>query len=420
MNKKYLIIGGVIVAVLLCLAYAALAAPTTFVSVYPVNLTNYTSFPTFNATVVDNATTGCYFTYYNGTLSNVSNFTMANDTITNWYNVTSTGIKDSVQWGYGNITYRCHNSTDLAVSGTYFFHLDVTAPTVTADNVTKLNYTSNGLTKPYLNVTFIGTDADTFYSTGGKSRGWIKVYGPGGGNGEYECTNNTPMNNSNTAITFHYNVTDTQLSGTGWFRIDKWATDWYGKNSTTSANYVNNTGVAYALKTGWNMIGTYGNETYATVCDRISNITYVSLFNNSGNYHNYTTYACGASTGASTVIGDGRGIYVYATTDVQAYNVNYSSFSAPATYISTNMSTTDTPWNMAGIYAVGGRRLSAICSLDGNITYVSYNDFSNNTYYTHKCGWDINNVTAPVGTAVWIKYNNTPTVATDQNTTISP
>lgn len=393
------LIFATVLFMLLVMPIAVHATAMTVNATLPANSTLYSTWPkmmvgTYNGTGHFTTAENCsYFYGYNATVvtdtldpQNSSNFT--------WTNNTTLGESGAGQWS--NITFACHDGATLSwmntsnTTGFILFGYDATAPVISAYTIKGLNES-----KPYLNITFKLAENNL-------DRIWFKVINSAGNQNTYFVTNNTTGVWNKTYI---YRATGLEVDNiNGYFIIEVGANDTYGNAATK----YNRTALTYLWTAGyWNLVGTFGNETLLEICNRGVNTTYISYYNNSYGYHNFTTHQCGTSANNATVANDGNGVYVATAATVQVFNINASNFSAaPKVNISINGTATESPWNIIGIYARAGKLASQICTANSNITYVTYHLTSNNTYITHHCGWDINNVTIPTGMAVWAKAGN--------------
>lgn len=423
MNWKTTLFGTMTVV---SLALAVLFAVIAFAVPLSLTLNNVTSGNTYDSWQMPNislngtATSCSIFYTNNATLgSNNTATVMVNNSLGTGVNNSfifpnGTIFTESVFGAQSGMTFSCFNGTDFSwynstnISSPINFTLNTISPTITSAAATQLNFTLLNLSSPMINATYVVTSNHISYCS-------VKIYSP---DGATQIVNGTLSSSTVTNPTCLLNVTPSLLTGNGFFNLEYNATS--TGNLTASASLTNRTGLVYTLKTGqWNLIGTFGNETLGGICNRIYNSSYVAWYNNSASYHNYTTYQCGATTNFGTTVPDGAGIYVSTLADVTAYNLNSTLIAAPAQLITSNISLTDSSWNIVGVYNATGRYLSQICNFNTTvIKYVSYNRISDNTYVTHKCGWDINNVSAPAGSAVWVNLLS-PNNATF-NMTITP
>lgn len=389
------------------------------------NLTNgttYDEFPVMNLTLNRSAAyCEALLNYGNGTLKTASLTAMTGRT--RHYLTTNPGDTNSTN--FASVTWFCNdtwgNKTWINTSATNLTYVkwDSTPPKITNDNTTWINISNSR----YLNISWMNTEEYQLKNCS------VRVYSVD--DSAYIDKNATVFGETTDKVRrCNITLTGDDVRGTGYFKIEKIAYDTLGHKSAGATNYANQTGVTYALKSGtWNLIGAYGlngalkygsaNETFLHYCQNITGATYISWFNQSelavdtpGGNHSYVTYQCGSAGYAKLwTISDGSGIYVSVSADTQYAIVNYTDFVVPKRQLTANASTSDTAWNQLGIWNTSwpaGKRLSEVCALDTNITYASYHDFSNNTYYTHKCtgkAWDINNVSVPIGSAVWIQLN---------------
>jgi hypothetical protein len=418
--SRQFVIGAVVVLALLLLVGAALAVSNTFTTVTPANLSYYKSSntPIFNITLSAPAVT-CTAYYNNGTISSYYmtgvNATGGDGAIGGNVSFNYSGSYFNSPHQLSNLTFYCVNASTASgpswlntstSAGFIYFGKDTVSP-VLNDFATLPNVSVWGNSNGIINITIPTTEINPYYC-------YMTIYGPS--STAAAIVNGTMTSEENS--TCYMNLTapngNAGLTGNGFFKFEKHVVDLAG-NTGNAVNYVNQSGFVYTPYTGrWNLIGTYGNETFGTICNRIPNATYISWYNNT--YHNFTTYTCGASTNKATTVWDGAGVYVAVAKDITAYNLNTTkTLTAPAQYIQTNWSSTDGPWNIVGVYNPTGRTLDTICYLNtsglnfNSIYYVSYHSVADGVYYTHPCGTDYNNVTAPAGSAVWVAVRNSTT-----------
>jgi hypothetical protein len=426
--SRQFVIGAVVVLALLLLVGTALAVSNTFTAVTPASNTYYktSNTPIFNISLSYPAVT-CTAYYNNGTLSSYYmtgvNATGGSGTVGGNVSFNYSGSYFNSPYQKSNLTFACVNATTGTTewmntstsAGFLYFSKDTVSP-VLNDFATVVNYTTWGNSNGIINITIPTTEINPYYC-------YLTIYNPGS-TAAY-LVNGTMASEENS--TCYKNLSAPDLNGNGFFKFEKHVTDLAG-NTGNAVNYVNQSGFVYTPYTGrWNLIGTYGNETFGTICDRIPNATYISWYNNT--YHNFTTYTCGSATNKATTVWDGAGVYVAVSASTTAYNLNTTkTLTAPAQYVQTNFSSTDGPWNIVGVYNPTGRTLDSICYLNtsginfNSVYYVSYHSITDGLYYTHPCGTDYNNITAPAGSAVWVAVRNstTYTLGGIVNFTIAP
>jgi len=353
-----------------------------------------------------------------------ANLTAADSsTRTSFYYAVPASIWDTAMGQYGNLTYQCYdawgdNATWSNRTGTapMKLYIDTKIPIISQDNVTLWKNTTDAKLRVKYNVTDLN-----FGSC------WVNVYNAKGdtlgGFGTSMLTSlATGFNLSSTTLnnTCDYNITIANLTGSTPSSITKIfieerANDTFGWNSTYSAqsHFRNNTGILYPLKANqWNLIATFGNETFRQICERIPYGTYIAWYNNTDGYRNFTTYACNAATSAGTIVPDGNGIYVAVSQNANAVLLNYTIFNAPATNVQWSNSTAagglDTPWNIIPVYNWSSIRASSICGKVSNSSYVTYHNITDNLYYSYRCEWTGSyDYWVPAGAAVWLKVNET-------------
>lgn len=427
--SRQFLIGAAAVLVILLLAGLALAVSNTFTTVTPTANTYYKSSntPIFNITLSAPAVT-CTAYYNNGTLSSYYmtgvNATGGSGAIGGNVSFNYSGTYFNSPHQKSNLTFYCVNASTASDpswlntsvdAGFIYFGKDTVSPVLT-DAITAQNTTLIGNTQGLLIVTIPTVEINPYYC-------YMTIYGPDATS--IFLSNGTMTSEENS--TCYKNLTATELTGNGFFKFEKHVSDLSG-NIGNAVTYVNQSGFVYTpIVNKWNLIGTYGNETFGTICDRIPSATYISWYNNT--YHNFTTYTCGSATNKALTVWDGAGVYVAVSASTTAYNLNTTkTLMAPAQYVQTNFSSTDGPWNIVGVYNPTGRTLDSICYLNtsglnfNSIYYTSYHSLVDNKYYTHPCGTDYNNVTAPAGSAVWVAVRNstTYTLGGIVNFTIAP
>jgi len=364
------------------------------------NNTNYTSDRGLNITLNDSSTQ-CFFSIDGGSYTALSVDSGTNQT--RWANNTQMPLNETLNNTFKNITYLCNDTFgNYTISSAYRYQIDRTSPTSIQNGSVIYNVND------YLNSTgdnFVGFwENITDYNP---SSCWATVYFNSYSDSYKKSgtLENSLWANNNCSINF----TTTEILTEGPFRIEIGAND-TGNRNLTAANVT--FGHRIDLKTGqWNLLGTFGNQTLLQICQDIPYCTYVSTYNNTNTTKYYTTYSSSSGTSGTnndTAVSDGeQAVYISVSNDVTLFRLNTSTFTAPNCSITYNQSTTDTPWNICPVYT-DDLHMSDICDRvpSGNISYVSYHNITDDTYYTHKCGWDINNITLPTYKAVWILSTN--------------
>ena len=368
----------------------------------------------------ENANTGVKYNftigYSNGTVT--SGINLVNDTLTHYWNSTTLEIDA----GYGLV----HNWTlyeNATLQWVGFFDVDSTAPTIAGTPTFALgNKTTGG---NYLNVTFNITDINP-------SQCRVRLYYQDGTiinmSGEISY-NSTPQ-----WAYCYANVTPSEINKDGYVEVVPATKDEAGNEAISTTNQ---SWIVYRLKTGWNFITGFENKTLSQIAGEFTNVTYVSVWDNTGTMKNFTTFTLGGSTNANvrsnltSIYGYGSA-YIYVSTDIVSMRRYYTPITSwlNATLFR-NTTTGKTSWNQIGVTkrttdlnatimanaCFNSTHYTGSCE---DITWVSwyniqlgkYCSFYRNRLATSCSGYLSNNITLERGDSLWIAlstsiaYNN--------------
>jgi hypothetical protein len=365
MNKKLIIILVIaIAAILILISQVTLAS---VVLQQPVNYSVLSSKTVwFNFSGNANCTENNYtyrliIGYSNGTV--LSNKTMLNDTPTHFYNQTTLEI-DSGFGQYHNWTIY-ENVTTLAGFG--YFKVDSTAPTFPATPSFTLGNKSTG--GNYINVTANITDQNP----GGC---YLTLYWGDGTNtnASSEISYDTSSNNSVCMA----NVTPSSITQDGYAEVAMGAKDQAGNSGIeTNQSYI-----MYRLKAGWNLITGYENKTLAQIAAEVTNITYVSVWDNMLKV--FWTHTAGGSTNSTLPSNfsspySAGSAFVYANADVAIMRRHYA---VPLAWqnvtLYSNTTAGLTTWNIVGV-------LKQITDLNATITRNNCTNTTGQPSYGPNC-----------------------------------
>lgn len=195
------------------------------------------------------------------------------------------------------------------------------------------------------------------------------------------------VNSTNATATLY----PANLSSDGYYYYRVNATDDSGNSNITG----NNTLTYQTLKKNtWNLLSQVeATENTSDWDSKLSNLKYISVFDNAADKKTFTTYQVGTSTNNETDVTNGYGVYVYPTSEMSLIR-DYSASGGVSQDLKTE------GWNLLGINK-DQYTLDEVCDKNSNINYVTYHNSTDDVYYSHKCGWNVNNVTVDRGEGVW-------------------
>jgi len=344
-----------------------------------------------------------------------------NMSFTNASATTFTEMKNKL---WHNLTFYCYdamnNRTMYNTSNSLiYFAVDLTNPTVTSLTSTVRNKSSGG---NYLNGTFNVTDNHTSHCR-------IRVYQDARGGGleilNLSASMSTFTEESNN-FTCTYDINSSAGLKDGKIIVQAIGYDKAGRTGVSNANI---TKIVHNLKTGWNPITIYSNMTLVQLAGKVPNITYISVFNNSGSYKNYATFTTGLSTNANIRLNETNATYVYVSEDVMFMeDLNYTAGPWLNVTLYKNDTTAKSSWNLMGVVVanttmnqtfygdrdtchwVNGTNMTWGCA---NITWISWFNVSDGKFYSAYRGQaavsvpgrNVANLYIPQGSALWIAVN---------------
>jgi len=228
--------------------------------------------------------------------------------------------------------------------------------------------------------------------------------------------NITDLTNESTGMLYIFDDSDTKTltvnmsedkmsvnstNATATLRPDNFSSDgfyYYYVNATDNSSNVNQTGnqnitVNTLQANTWNLLShVEANENMVTWATKVPSLSYISTLDNE--YKNFTTFQVGTSTYNTSTVTKGYGVYVYPSSTVTLMR-DWDASGGVSQDLKTN------GWNLLGIND-DQHTLQDVCDKDAKVSYVSYHNTTDDVYYSHKCDWNINNVTVDRGQGVWV------------------
>jgi len=374
MRKKLAFLTPLLFILLASMVYGSLS----FTANRPTNQTVYdnnTNFM-FNITLNDSIIGDCIYQVglTNGTI--VGNTTMVNSSNT-WFNDSLT-LTDSAYGSYHNVTYFCNESGAYNQTKTVWFKSDETAPSVShfAPTIYNTSASDGNFVNVLANVSDT-TDTTINVTILNEAGSVVDVFTP---------TTTSAAQDVNAT----YNLTYSDFgSADGFYTLRVNATDEAGNSGNGDETLT----IQSLQANTWNLLSQVeANENMVTWATKVPSLSYISTLDNE--YKNFTTFQVGTSTYNTSTVTKGYGVYVYPSSTVTLMR-DWDASGGVSQDLKTN------GWNLLGIND-DQHTLQDVCDKNAKVSYVSYHNATDDVYYSHKCDWNINNVTVDRGQGVWV------------------